>query len=78
MTSQPGWQTIEIHIFTNISRIKGNQTMKLGEYFFKNYAENGAGILVPDLFLSFKKVSYSLVSIYFDSPQPEIQQKQTV
>ena len=31
MTSQPGWQTITIHILPNISRSKGNQTMKLTE-----------------------------------------------
>ena len=31
MTSQPGWQTITIHILLNISRIKGNQAMKLGQ-----------------------------------------------
>ena len=31
MTSQPGKQTIAIHILTNISRSKGNQTMKLGQ-----------------------------------------------
>ena len=29
MTSQPDQQTIKIHILTNISRIKGNQTMKM-------------------------------------------------
>ena len=48
MMSQPGLQTIAIHIFPNISQSKGNQTMKFGqliEYnkkkiFFKNYAEN--------------------------------------
>ena len=28
MTSQPGKQTIAIHTLPNISRIKGNQTMK--------------------------------------------------
>ena len=28
MTSQPGKQTIAIHILPNISRSKGNQTMK--------------------------------------------------
>ena len=47
----------------NILRSKDNQTMKLGqlmEYinrniFFKNYAENKADGLVPDLFLFFKK-----------------------
>ena len=31
MTSQPGKQTIEIHILCNISRSKGNQTMKFGQ-----------------------------------------------
>ena len=31
MTSQPGKQTIEIHILPNISRSKGNQTMKFGQ-----------------------------------------------
>ena len=52
-----------IHIMPNISRSKGNQTMKLGqliEYnkrniFLQNYAENEAGRLVPDLSLFFKK-----------------------
>ena len=31
MTSQPGLQTIAIHILPNISQSKGNQTMKLGQ-----------------------------------------------
>ena len=31
MTSQPGWQTIVIHILLNISQSKGNQTMTFGE-----------------------------------------------
>ena len=30
MTSQPGKQTIAIHILPNISRSKGNLTMKFG------------------------------------------------
>ena len=30
MTSQPGKQTIAIHILPNISRTKGNQAMKFG------------------------------------------------
>ena len=46
--------------------------------FFKNYAENEAGKLVSDLFLSFKKAQWevktrglqlSFVSMYFDSFQ---------
>ena len=39
MTSQPGLQTIAIHILPNISQSKGNQTMKFGqliEYGKKN------------------------------------------
>ena len=31
MTSQPGYQKSEIHIFNNISRNKGNQVMKFGQ-----------------------------------------------
>ena len=31
MTSQPGSQTIAIHILPNISQSKGNQTMKFGQ-----------------------------------------------
>ena len=62
-TSQPGLQTIVIHILSNISQRKGNQTMKsrqLIEYdkrnnFLENYAENEAGRLVPDLFLFIEK-----------------------
>ena len=39
MTSQPGLQTIVIHILPNISRSKGNQTIKFGqliEYHMRN------------------------------------------
>ena len=39
MTSQPGQQTIVIHVLPNISRNKGNQTMKFGqliEYNMRN------------------------------------------
>ena len=47
----------------NISQSKCNQTTKFGQlkeynkgiFFFKNYAENEAGRLVPDLFLFFEK-----------------------
>ena len=31
MTSQPGLQTIPIHILPNISQSKGNETMKFGQ-----------------------------------------------
>ena len=30
MTSQPGLQTIAVHILPNISQSKGNQTIKFG------------------------------------------------
>ena len=39
MMSQSGWQTIVIHILSNVSRSKGNQTMKFGqllEYNMRN------------------------------------------
>ena len=31
MTSQPGLETESIHILSNISQSKGNQTMKFGQ-----------------------------------------------
>ena len=43
----------------------------------KNQAENEVGKLAPDLFLFFKKALYGVkpsdFSIYFDSPQLDIQ-----
>ena len=36
MTSQPGLQTIAIHILPNISQIKSNQTMKFGQLIENN------------------------------------------
>ena len=50
MTSQSGYQTSTMHILPNISRSKGNQSMKFGqviEYskrniFLQNYTENEA------------------------------------
>ena len=35
MTSQPGEQTIAIHILLNISRSKSIQTMKLGQLIYQ-------------------------------------------
>ena len=35
-TSQPGEQTITIHIFPNISQSKSNQTMKIGQVIGHN------------------------------------------
>ena len=59
MTSQRGYQTIVIQILPNIWRNKGNQARKFGQLmsvtretlFLKNYTENVAEKLVPDLFL---------------------------
>ena len=57
-----------MHIFFNISGVKCNQTIIFGQliksnkrnFFFKNNAENGAGRLVADLFLLFKKALYKV------------------
>ena len=59
MTSQPGEQTIAIHILPNMSRSKGNQAIKYGqliEYNMKNiFVErsytNVVEKLFPDLYL---------------------------
>ena len=43
MTSQSGKQTTKIHILLNISRSKGNQTMKFGqliEYNVRNISKS--------------------------------------
>ena len=67
-TSQPGEQTIVIHILPNISRNKGNQTIKFGqliEYNIKNtileksYTECG-GQTSPRPFFGKLKLSISL------------------
>ena len=59
MTSQPGEQTIAIHILPNMSRSKGNQAIKYGqliEYYMKNiFVERSYTKVVeklfPDLYL---------------------------
>ena len=81
MTSQTRKQTITVHVSSNVSRNKGDQIMKLGQFikydvrniFLKNHSENEEGRLFPDLCLLFKKVSYEikgsgvhLISIYFN------------
>ena len=69
MTSQPGQQTIVIHVLPNISRNKGNQTMKFGqliEYNMRNiflekpYTKYG-GETSPRLFSGKLKLSLSIV-----------------
>ena len=42
MMSQLGKQTIAIHILPNISRSKGNQTMKLGQLTEHNTREHSS------------------------------------
>ena len=62
MTPRPGYQTIEIHILTNISRSRGNQTMKFGQLiadnmrniFLENHARKVVNKLFPDPFLKYQ------------------------
>ena len=59
MTSQPGKQTIAMHLLPNISRSKGNQTMKFGQLaecnmrniFMKNHTQNVVEKLFSGSFL---------------------------
>ena len=54
MTSQPGSQTIAIHILPNTSRSKSNQLMKFGqliEYNMRNiFVEKWSGTSFPASF----------------------------
>ena len=68
MTSQPGQQTIAIHILPSSSRSKGNQTMKFGQlmeynmrniFFEKSYAKWG-GETSPRPFSGNIKLSMSM------------------
>ena len=57
---------MKTNILPNISRIKANETMKFGQLtnipkeiiFFKNYAQQEVGKLVPNNFLFLKKALY--------------------
>ena len=40
--------------------VKSNQTIKFGQFSFKNHAENEAGRLVPDFLLVFKNALYKV------------------
>ena len=54
MTSQPGLQTMTIHTLPNISRSKGNQTMKFNqliEHNMRNHTQNVLEKLFPDPYL---------------------------
>ena len=71
MTSQPGQQTIVIHILSNILRSKGNQTMQFGRliecnmrniFVEKSYTKCGGGTS-PRSFskIKIKHISESIV-----------------
>ena len=71
MTSQPGKETIGIHILPNISRSKGNQTMTRGQlivmsniFLEKSYTNCGEK-LFPDSFLKNKNWAYLISFIQF-------------
>ena len=60
MTSQPGQQTIAIHILSNVLRTKDNQAMKSGQitgynmrniFLEKSYTECDGEKGIPDSFL---------------------------
>ena len=60
MTSQPGQETIVIHILPNILRNKGNQPAKFGQlidydmkniFFFENHTQSVVEKLDPEPFL---------------------------
>ena len=67
MIPQPAKQTILIHILPNISRSKGNQTMKFGQlvecnmrniFPEKKHTQNVVEKLFPDPFLKNKNRAY--------------------
>ena len=68
MTSQPGKQTVAIHVLPNVSQNKGNQTMKVGQlieynmrniFLEKSYTKCG-GETIPRPFSEKFKLSISL------------------
>ena len=67
MILQPGKQTIAKHISPNISRIKGNQTMKFGQLLVYNMRNNFLeksgtkyfGETIHRLFFKYSKLSIS-------------------
>ena len=62
MTSQPSLQKVAIHMLPKSHKVKATRQQNLVNqqnitreiFFFKNYAENEAIRLVPDLFLFLK------------------------
>ena len=59
MTSQPGWQTITMHVVPNIPRNKSSQTVEIGQLIeynmrnipVENFMQNVVKKLFPDPFL---------------------------
>ena len=87
MTSQPGQQTIVIHILPNISRNKDIQTMKFGQliesnmrniFVEKSYTKCGGETISrpsskkTNLWTKSLKVLYSLFSLYVNLRAIEI------
>ena len=56
MASQPGLQTIAIHILFNISQSKGNQTMKFGQLI----EYNKGNILLQNVWRKWAKETSSI------------------
>ena len=81
MTSQPGQKTIVIHILPNISRSKGNQTMKFGQLtecnmrniFLEKPCTKCGGETSPRPFSEKLKILYSLLLLYDKLRAIEIQ-----
>ena len=61
MTSQPGLQTIAIHILPNISQSKGNQTMKSGQLI----EYNKRNIFLQMLLQKMSQGDQFQISVYF-------------
>ena len=61
MTSQPGLQTVAIHILPNISQSKDNQTMKFGQLIEYNKKD----IFVKKLCGNWDSETSSRLSIVF-------------
>ena len=69
MTSQPRYQTIVIHILSNISRSKGNQTMRnifLEESYTKCFGETNPRFFFEklELSISLDQLSKGLYSLF--------------
>ena len=61
MASQPGLQTIAIHILPNISQSKGNETVKFGQLIGYNKRD----ILLQKLWRKWAKESSSIPLSFF-------------